>query len=441
MDHDGNDCKRRCLEMKDESIGTEEDLVCSECDYKAVEEAIQLLLGNPFDFSGASLQESVAQYAHHLDSLQGSSTNQLSLFNRIMKLWTSKGRNKVPAAAHSKGEGLTGIDNSNTAIRVIMILESLCRLQNQNHSSLDYQMSKILYLEAVGYDQRIELSKEGIGMHPSSMNKVIRKDIEEYDKHLREVLCDTTKDYLLLIDDFAVVWSRGYPNAAGKFSHAITLGNVGIKELVITENFPLDPDVYADHEFESSTSDHDEDTINPQLNLGAYDTREYQRKASVGLEGFDLLHHMISTAKGYDEMKRILEELMATTALKEYLERKKLMICAGDWAIYTSTWMLQYTDGFDWMIAIPGIFHIGLNAQLALLKRYESLISYLWRSVFSIPFHAESLRPNRRKHLLTSLWCAWKYIAEDKYKDIEELMKYRSREKGDRYCVPIQCFP
>ena len=409
------DTKRRCVGTKDESTAIDKDLLDSECDYKAVEEAIRLLLENPFDFSGASVQGSVVHYANHLNSLQGPSGNQVSLFNRIMKLWT----NNVPDAADLEGDGLmTPIEPSNAAIRVMTILESLCRLQNQNHSSLDYQMSKILYLEGVGYDQRIEMSKAGVGMHPSSMRKVIKKDTEKYDEQLKEILSDTTKEFLLLIDDFAVVWSRGYPNAAGKFSHAVTLGNVGIKEL-ITANSPA-------LNYESGDD------------LGAYNSREFQRKPSVGLGGFHLLHHMISTVKGFDEVKRVLEEVMAKKDLGNYLERKKFMICAGDWAIYTNTWILQYTDGFDWMIAIPGIFHIGLNAQLALLKRYSSLISYLWCRVFNIPFHAQSLRPNRRKHLLTTLWCAWKYVAEDKFKELEKLMKYRSELKGNPNCVPIE---
>ena len=67
------------------------------------------------------------------------------------------------------------------------------------------------------------------------------------------------------------------------------------------------------------------------IDLGAYNTREFQRRSSVG---FHMLHQMESTMKGMTAIKKVLNEVMTTTALKNYLRRNKFMICAGDLLMY-----------------------------------------------------------------------------------------------------------
>ena len=57
-----------------------------------------------------------------------------------------------------------------------------------------------------------------------------------------------------------------------------------------------------------------------------------------------MLHQMESSMKGMAEIKKVLNEVMTTTALKNYLRRNKFMI----------------------YIQCGRFTHVGLNAQLAL---------------------------------------------------------------------------
>jgi hypothetical protein len=157
-----------------------------------------------------------------------------------------------------------------------------------------------------------------------------------------------------------------------------------------------------------------------------YGGRQMRKPHSpVTLRNVELLTSSGLGFKKHSDMMAVIRETVAD--MKPYLEHH-LALATGDWWTYWTLLEAVRTDRkneFGHLVPIPGVFHMGLNAQEAVYTWYAPVLEPLWMEVAGKPL-PKRLRPLQRKYCLDLICSSWKQMRHAAV----ALM----REKG--YCTP-----
>ena len=162
------------------------------------------------------------------------------------------------------------------------------------------------------------------------------------------------------------------------------------------------------------------------------------KRGPANLDNTFPLNIMPFHLNSFHGMCSVMTELEPSIRL--YLNSHKYCLIAGDWHLYTNLrkWIVknaekEYVNG---IVPIPGLFHIGLNAQDVIIKKYFPLLSSIWKRVYpksrtEFSITTMKMMPTMRKNFLGSLMNAWNIVKS------RILLSMRSRaEIGEM--LPIQ---
>ena len=142
--------------------------------------------------------------------------------------------------------------------------------------------------------------------------------------------------------------------------------------------------------------------------------RQIVEHGPVNLDNTYSLNILPIHLNSFEGLCAVMEKLQPSIRL--YLNNHKYCIIAGDWHLYTCLrkWIVvnQAEDYVHGIVPIPGLFHIGLNAQDVIIKKFFHLLSSLWKRVFprsrtELSITLMKIMPTMRKNFLGSLMNAW----------------------------------
>jgi hypothetical protein len=315
--------------------------------------------------------------------------------------------------------------------KVAVLLEQLGQLCKREHSATEWELEDFLYLSGVSDRNRRMLKEQfNIGMHPSKMGDHMEKSIAKHWALLKDWLSDMTRVFMLVVDDFHVIWPSHTAKKNGRFSAAVHLANAILKnisrcglDLSVTK-YPdsLLPEAFSADAVESwitelwgaSTSESYFSTrlkifekISSTLQPYACSEADETWENPISMKDVTLFRCFDNPFKKDEDMEKVFGECAREFA--PYLEHQH-MLATGDWHVFWNLLVLVRKNPalYGHLVPIPGPFHVALNAQEAIFFYYRGIISVIWDAVH--PTKAFPIRPTptERKYILDALCHAWK---------------------------------
>jgi len=327
--------------------------------------------------------------------------------------------------------------------KTVFRLEGFLHQANRKYSKSQWFVSTLLSQQGVSRRNRVGWCHSGVGMYPSNQSIHDAALIADRDAEIDRVLMDPNVELIGMYDDMNSVHIALMPSATGGKAVAARVGNVCMKnvsrlgldlrvervgESLLPEKFTFDIAVpFFMRNFGSALIGVYMKERSKDMQVWSRIVRPYggppvkNPDSPVSLDNVFLL---LSSDTGFYSSSTIRQVIMEAGArLQGYLS-SKLLITTGDFYAFWGAFELARTASGDnaylrHLVPLPGVFHMGLNAQEAVFTIFKDILSTLCGDVFGRPMLSLPLKPLHRKYFLDLITVGWRLCRREVLRNIE----------------------